>query len=748
MTAPAGVFDPQTTAIGAPPMIDEEITRIQQDAVAQSMGQEPTPEQSQVQEIVVPNPPTYLESLPRDEQARLLAAALYGADFPALNESDEESDWVSWVRGRWSAHRSAVEKHLHLIERNRLYRAGQQWISSKGRGPWRESLKAVDSARVVYNMIDKALDHRLQVATDQRPGFHVEPVTQDPDDKRKAEAQQLALEYQHDQQQMDEVMKVAAYWAQTDGVAFLETYWDADAGPEDEGMGENGEKKPLGDLRTRVRRVEQVRVSANATRTEAPYYQIVRDVIPATEAAATYGLAGVQPGAQTLSATQNGDTSPGINQWVLDQTNVGEGDRLRDQNTVERFIIYVDRHPDILPEGLQMIVVGDSVVWGPGPLLFKRKAVVPVRDGSTDPSYYPRPIMEGWLDHQVRVNAYVSALVDSVRVNKGGRFVSRPGAIQRETFIGGGTSVMEVNGAIGSLDDVVKAVQGFSVGEDVKFGLELEIKAFENASGWNDTSRGQIANDASGRAILASREQLERVFSPPVSAIAQAYTEWGKVNIAGMAFGYDVPRNLGTVGKGRPDLARALTAQDFDGISDVKVKAETLMPMPRAYRQFRLDDLLAKQLITPQQYLRRIEWAFTNNLNTPDEQQEARARRIAEAIRLRQPVPEMRWQDNEAIHQDVLEREIILQDDLEPDIIKAAQQRWADLANQSAQKMGGMMPPMAGAPAAPGGAEPPQLPSGTQPLAAANPSVGAAPPMVAPTDQGAAAAEFESLSPQ
>lgn len=720
----------------APPMIDPAISMIQQ-AVTEAMGVEvPEETQGHANEILEPNPPEFLSHIPADEQAKLLAVALYGSDFPAINEDHQEIDWASWARSRWAAHAGAVEKHLHLIERNRLFRAGQQWVSAqKGKTGWREPLKPVDSARLVYNMIDKALDQRLQVITDQRPGFHVEPMTSDPEDKRKAEARQMALEYQYDQQRMDEVSKESAYWAQTDGVAFEHTFWDPDAGPWDEAM----DGKPLGDLRTQVLRVEQVRVSANATRTQKPYYVIIREVIPASEAAYRYGVSGVQENA-TLAPSVGSDSA--TQRWTLEQTTVGEGDRLKNQDTIERFTIYIDKQPDILPDGLQMVIIGDSVIWGPGPLLFKTIPVIPVRDGSSDPSYYPRPIMEQWLDHQVRMNALISGAIDNYRVNKGGRFITRAGAFKQETFVGGGTSNWEINGTVGSLDDVIKPVPGFSIGSDFQLLFEIEKKAFEDASGYNDTSRGQISGDASGRAILAAREQLERVFAAPVQARAQAFTEWAKVQISGMAFGYDVPRNLGSVGKGRPDLASALSAKDFDGTADVKVAAETLMPMPRVYRQFRLDALFDKQLITPQQYMRRQEWALTNDLDTPDEDQEARAKRICEAIRMRKPVPEMRWQDNEAIHQDVLERQIILQDNLEPDIVHAAQQRWADLANQATQKQGGApmgAPSLSGAPAPTPGGAPPALPPGTQPLPAMNPSVGAEPPEVS---------EFEQLSPQ
>jgi hypothetical protein len=738
------------------------IQETMQDTMTQQTSLDAVP--SEANQIVAPNPPDQLESIPQDEQKRLLATALYGSDFPAINPNHQMADWASWVRGRWTAHRSAVEKHLWLVERNRLFRSGQQWVSSQKRGPWRESMKATESARLVYNMIDKALDQRLQISNDQRPGFHVEPTTFDPDDKRKAEARQLALEYQYDQQNMDEHRQVADFWAQTDGVAFWQTFWDPDAGQWDARMGSSpDEKKPLGDLRTRTLRCEQVRVSANATRTEAPYYVVIREVIPATEAAYRYGVAGVNPNASSLTALGNGDngSDTGLPRWVLDQTTVGEGDRLRDQETVERYTIYVERQPDVLPDGLEMVVIGDSVVWGPGPLLFKMIPVVDVRDGSTDPSYYPRPIMEQWIDHQVRINALVSAIVDSIRVNKGGRFIGRAGALVKETFVGGGTSVLEVNGSIQNLDEILKPVQGFSIGQDVKDQLELEIKAFEDATGWNDQSRGQIAGDASGRAILAAREQLERVFAPGVQSKARAFTKWGKVQVAGMAFGYDVPRDLGAIGNDRPDLARELTREMFEGPADVKCDAETLMPMPRVYRQFLLDTYLDRGLITPQFYMRRQPTAMTKDLDTPDEDQEARAQRIASAIRLGQPVPEMRWQDNEAIHQDVLERQIILRDDLKPEVIAAAQQRWADLANQAQKKQGGMpMPPPD--PAMGGGmgggvpGAPPEPPP--QALASSNPSFGAAPPeggVSVPglgadgaSQQEQQARQFEAMSPQ
>ena len=704
-------------------------------------------------EQMEPNPPEDIGRSP-EEDRQALQRAMYGSDFPGADENvmDDMAAWASWTRGLWESRRESVQMHLHLVERNRLFRAGQQWISASGLGPWREPARPRDAARVVYNMVDKALDQRLQILMDQKPGFSVMPMTQDPEDRRKAQAQQIALEYQHEQQLMPRVGREAAFWAQTDGIAFWHLTWDPDKGPWDERLGEMpGDKKPLGDLGCQTLRVEQVRVSPNATATQAPHWVVIREVIPRAEAAYRYGVTGLDA-ADTTMSTGNGPTysgSEGIGAWVLTQTTIGEGQRMRDEDVTERFTVYVAPHADALPEGLHIVVVGDQVVYGPAPLLWHTIPVVPLRDGSSDPSYYPRPVMEQWLDHQMRVNALLSKWVENIRVNAGGRFLTRPNAIATETFMGGVTSMIEVRGA-GSMNDTIQPVQGFSVGQDVKEALALEKTAFEDASGWNAVSRGQVTGE-SGRAIIASREQLERVFSPAVNAMAQAYTDWAKVTLAGMAWGYDVPRSMGAVGKGRPDLARAISASDFDGQLDVKVEAATLMPMPMAFRMYLLDNWLQTGVIDMKEYRRRQQFALTRDMTSPDEDQEARANRVADAIRMGAMPPEIRWQDNEAIHQDVLERTILLQDDLPPEVIAQANERWIALANQATQKQGGAPPAapaemggMSGAPSVPSA-----LPPETLPLAANNPAMGVVDSLQeSPLENELAARQADALSRQ
>lgn len=689
-------------------------------------------------EQMAPNPPREDFGAP-DENAKALLKALYGSDIPLADErlAEDPMAWASWCRGLWDSRREAVQMHLHLVERNRLFRAGQQWISAQGLGPWREPSRPRDAARVVYNMVDKALDQRLQIMMDQKPGFSVTPTTNDPEDKRKAQAQQMALEYQYEQQNMLRIAREAAFWSQTDGVSFWHMFWDPDRGPWDERLGEApGQRKPLGDIGCQTLRVDQVRVSPNATVTQSPHWVIIREVISREEAAYRYGIAGLDAASAKMAINSNPSYSgaEGLGTWVLTQTTVGEGQRLRNEDVTERFTVYLQPHPDALPEGLQMVVVGDEVVFGPKPLLWNTIPVVPVRDGSSDPSYYPRPIMEQWIDHQMRVNALLSKWVENIRVNAGGRFLTRPNAIATETFMGGVTSMIEVRGA-GSMSDSIQPVNGFSVGPDVKEALALERQAFENASGWNQVSRGQATGE-SGRAIIATREQLERVFSPVVAAMAMAFTDWAKVTLAGMSWGYDVPRALGAVGKGRPDLARSISGSDFDGQSDVRVEQASMMPMPMAFRMYLLDNWLQTGVIDLKEYRRRQQFAVARDIQSPDEDQEARAKRVADAIRQQTPVPEMRWQDNEAIHQDVLEREILLQDDLPPEIIAAANERWTALANQAMQKQGGGPPPPGAAPGAgpgpqggPPAASVPNMPPGQLPLSASNPPIGVAPLM-------------------
>jgi hypothetical protein len=716
--------------------------------------------------------------------------AMYGDSFPLAGPTTQDprgSDWAAWASQLWSSHSAGVQIRLHLVERNRLFRKGVQWISAIGIGPWREPPKPREAARVVDNMIASALDQRVQILAEQRPGFRVRPENQDQKNLKKAEAQQQALEYQYDQQSMRKIMMEAAYWAGTDGVSFLEMYWDTDGGPWDElflpqfdqqgnpvydqnGMlqGQPSPPMPLGEVACRVRRMDQVRVASNGSANTAPYYWVIRDAIPQSVAVREYGpdvLDNMDTGPATASAI---DVSPAMRMGYQFPT---PDELLRNVPTVDRFTVYCDKS-DFLKQGLQVVVVGRKLVNGPMPLPWGVVPMVRWSDGSTDPSFFNAAIMEDWIDSQMRVNVLKSKWVEAIRLNAGGKVMARENAISSETLVGGTTTVIGVKGQ-DDIRNIVQPFPNFSVGADTEKLLEIEKTVFENKTGWNDVSRGSFAAEQSGRAILAIREQLERIFAPLVNAASEAMEEWSKISIAAMRWGYTTPRRIAVEGQGRPDLARALTSEDFDGVANILIDPETLMPLPRALRLFILDDLYAKGLMSQQEYRRRLPFAFTQSIENPDQDHYARANRSIEYLRetvqmgmpnANPPTCPILWQDNEAIHQEVLERQVILQDDPQeyPQALRAiAFERWMMYAQQQAMKQGMMAPqPQPGAPqggpqggqqqhGGGGPAKGPNLPVGNRPFQGTNPGVSAGTAqMMLGNNQQAGAHQFDMAARQ
>ena len=620
--------------------------------------------------------------------------AMYGSHCPLSMERPDDADWVSWAEQLWQSRAEYMTAVMHRAEKLRLMRQGSQWISSKGMSPWREPPKPKDVIRRVVNMIGPALDWRLQVLSEQRPGVRAKPRTMDPDDVRRATASNLVLEAAYYSQKFQQVLKEAAYWAQTDGVAFVRTYWDTERGMYDNEMGGQ-----LGDHAARVYRIEQVRVSSNATAIEEPIWWCVREVMPKSEAVAMYGsrvadegMSGV-PEHLGLSGKQGSFRALEQNLWTHDASLVGEYD------TVDRYTVFLKPNSQFLPRGLELVVVGRMVV-SLGDIPIGCVPMSRLSDGSSDPAFFPVPVAEQWVDDQMALNAIESKILENIRRNSGGRVMAKAQALVTETMRGGNDSVIEVR-APGSLSDVIQPLQGFSVGADVKETRASLIKRLEDLTGYNDTARGGMSAGASGRAILAVREQLERVFAPSIFAAAVMTKGWAKQTLAWTRWGYDVPRLITSLGKDRPDLGREIAGQDIDTELEIELEEETMFPVPRSVRRYELDNMLQMGVIDIPEYRRRLSYADTGTMQTPDAVQEARAMRVCDAIRTGAPVPPMLWQDDEAIHQDVLERELILSAGTPDDQMAMANQRWMELAQQQAMKMGGMPPggaAMGGAP--------------------------------------------------
>jgi hypothetical protein len=224
-----------------------------------------------------------------DPDTRYAIAELYGDDCPLLFPDPTEEQWCAWGPSLWGRHEASMQPILHRAEKLRNFRDGNQWISSRGYGMWYVPPKPSGMVRVVDNMMAPAMDYRVEIVAEQRPGFKTKPENQDQRTLKRAEAQQAGVEYQFDQQKIPKIQREAEYWAQSDGVAFLESFWDPDRGPWDEvaierpGQQVQQQRVPLGDANTVVHRIDEVRVAANATSTIKPNYMVIRKTRPLGE---------------------------------------------------------------------------------------------------------------------------------------------------------------------------------------------------------------------------------------------------------------------------------------------------------------------------------------------------------------------------------------------------------------------------------------------------------------------------------
>ncbi len=625
-----------------------------------------------------------------EEKRRKALRAMFGEDFPlAKDGTPNDNDWYRWSSNRWDNYRAGVSQNILWAERNRLFRAGQQNLSPYGsNGVWRPNPQPKDSVRIVRNMIRPALAWAIEVLSEQRPGWRFQPTNTDADRQDKAEAQQRAVEYQYNAQDMHALSAELQYWAQTDGVSFAMTYWDSEKGAWEELEAGKG-AVPIGDVGTRVCRIEQVRVSSEATANIPPMLWIVREIIPQSLGIAMYGPDILDQPEQQLLAQQVTQLSS-VNQFAYTPL-------YQEQKTVGRYTIFCDKS-QWLPEGLTLIVVGKKVVYGPKGLLMGRVPMVRYTDGSEDPQFYPTPKMNTLIGPQMRINQLLSKWYESIRKNSGGRYATKTGAVSAETLIGGEVSMLEVR-TTGDIRESIMPVQGFLIGNDVKEALLAEKKEIEDQTGYNDQARGQFSSDQSGKAIIAIREQLERTFAPFVGAFARGMTEWAKQQIGWMRFGYQMPRTVAILGKDRTDLGISLSSVDLDGVVDISVDPETLVPQPKALRQWMLDNAFDRQLISKEQWLERSPIGDVQDMQSPDKLQHAKGKRVVEQIRLGQPQEPVVWQDNEGIQQSVLERDLILAGGTPPDQMDAAMQRWQELAEQQKKKVT-PPPPKPGSPEA------------------------------------------------
>lgn len=606
-------------------------------------------------------------SVPATEKSNLKRK--FGADFPDLDEQDGKL-WRKWIESQRKIQDPIMrDKRLHW-SRHRHFRNGHQWISTRDGRLWREPQADVNDVRAVLNVIGPALDFRLGLLAEQRPGFRYEPVGGGVSGRETAEAQQAVTEYYYFILRAWNVFLDAWFHAQTDGVAFVHVYVDMSKGPtredidlippsderyaglqaqgytvlpdgnlelpyQDEGKPADPGAEPRilyeGEITNRVVLAHEALFDPEARSVNGPVdrarWGLIRRMRDVQQARLETGNPKLE--SETLITSQSDVLDMPIDRSMGWQRGLPPfpSRRQRVQDGVPEYLLWIapDQHEPGLEMGIWLRIIGNEIVERgkelPGGLI----PLARVTDGSADTDIFPRPVMSDWIGDQVAINALLSTLLKHARWFAGGRVLALKNTLLEETYSNIVGSLVEYQGA---KPDVMNPV---AAGADAWRLLDWLIKKLEDKTGWNDIARGQLtgsggasAQDISGRAVLATRELFERTFGPVVRASAEGATEWASLIVEYAKWVFNTPRLIPAVG-GRGDLAKRISADELGTRPVVYVDAETMMPLPRALRQQLLEDMLDKQRISLAEYQKRSVYADVRNVNMGDADQWQRA---------------------------------------------------------------------------------------------------------------------------
>lgn len=605
-----------------------------------------------------------------EEEALRRQKRKYGPEWPGLKGTGQQ--WRQWLDAQQRRQEPVMrDKRLHWM-RHRYFRNGWQWISSRDGRTWKEPMQDENDIRMVINLFGPALDFRLAVLTEQRPGFRAEGLNSTTAAREWAEAQQSVAEFYYNKSQMSQVFHDAWYHAQPDGVSWVHVYVDKYAGPEAEDvelvaatdprapallaqgytqnpqgfielpyddMGEiapPGSPKrtfPQGELCSRVVLARETFCDPEARTVNGPvdpakWFVIrrVRDV----------KLARLETGNDKLEAEVVSPQSPdsldrapdaqfGWQRGLPPFPSQLSPRRSYIKEAVYEYLVYIAKDPGDpeLAKGAWRQIIGTQIVDGDDELPGGIIPVARITDGSPDTDMYPRPVCSDWIGDQVGINALASLIMKTIRMYGGGRLMALKGSVLTESYNKIVGSIIEYTG-----QKPEPAAQP-QAGMDVWKFLDWMVKKFEDKSLWNDTARGQMSGDGSlqdvsGRALLGARELFERGFGPMVRAAAQGATEWSHIIVQYAKWLYDEPRLIPAVG-GSPRLAKRISRDSLGDQLLVYVDPETLMPLPRMLRNQMLFDLLQNNLITRDEYQRRAPFADIRDVNMGSSQQLQRA---------------------------------------------------------------------------------------------------------------------------
>lgn len=671
---------------------------------------------------------------PADSNTRL--KKYFGADFPGLNGDKNGADWREWIKKQLAVQASPRQiRRLHQ-QRNESFAAGRQWLSARPGGRLREPNESKNQLRPVLNQIGPALDFRLGILMEQRPGFRYEPINSGSAGREVSEAQQTVAEYYFYVQRAWQIFLDAAYWAQRHGTSFVQVYVDKNAGPSHDNvelittdderysslaamgyeMSESGQViVPIdesgnfatpgtqvrqlheGDLASRIVLAHETLADPEARTINGPNdaakWFVFRRAREIKNVRLELGLSEEDLAAES-STDNDEDYDPAGEDGRRTQLGLPQypsGRALRNREIVWDNMVYLASNKDVLDDGAWLRVVGTKIVEFNDEL---PGGVIPFArfgDGSPDPQLYPRPTMTDWNGDQTAINAELASLMQSSRMG-GARLLAQKNSVIEETFSKVMGSLLEYSGA---KPEVMQALRGNPEAMGLMMFL---IGQLENKTGWNALARGQVTGgsgsgansmqDVSGRALLGAKELFERTFGPMVRATAQGATEWAQITVKYAQHIMTTPRMISHVG--RPDMATKITREKLGDKAVVYCDPETLMPLPRSLREQLLIEKLNTGQITMATYQERTPYADIRDLNMGETGQWERAKWINTLIEERadefsstDPLQlyapntgiTVLWQDQPEVHKRALS-ELILNERKPWPVRKLAADRW------------------------------------------------------------------------
>lgn len=586
----------------------------------------------------------------------------FGAEFPDPKEQDGRV-WQQWFKAQRDQQQSEMrDRRLHW-SRHRNFRVGNQWIASRDGRTWKEPGAERNALRPVDNHIGPALAFRHGVIAEQTPGFRHDLLSTTIRAREEAEAQQAVAEHFFHKLKAERTFRDAVWHAQTDGVCFIQVWFDPLAGSYRKNMiqvmedderymglvaqgyevdqttgavllplSESGDKimKPgtevgevaEGDLANRIVLAHDTMVDPearmlNGEGSDAAKWFLIRRPRDLRAARIETGKEDLQ--AETYDSSMDALDFSTENVWQNRGLPPYPGQKRRFKESVYDYTVFIAPDGKDLPNGLWRRIIGETIVDTgdelPGGIIpFAR-----FTDGSPDPSFYPRPTMADWVGDQVSINQIQATIMQHGRIMGIGRLMALKGTIVTETYNSVVGSLLEYQGI---KPDQLPALRSSA---DLWDLLQFKIKKLEDKTGHNDLARGQVLGqagggmqDVSGRAVLGAREMLERTFGPMVQATAEGASEWAEIVVkyAAWMFG-DTPRQIENVG-GRGDLAKLVTKEQLEGECHIYCDAATLMPMPAQLRQEQLDNFRKEGLISIQDWAKRSPYAITRDVQMGD----------------------------------------------------------------------------------------------------------------------------------